>query len=48
MMSDMISYSTAMLQAIAEFLGTPPMLYLFGLVCGCFVIKMMLSLITWK
>lgn len=42
----MIDYTTAVLRAIAEFLGSSPMIYLFGLICGCFVIKMLKSLMS--
>lgn len=38
-MSEMIAFSTAMLDAVCEFLVTPPIFYLFGLVCFIFVCK---------
>ena len=40
-MADMISFSTAFLGAVAEFLATPPVFYLFALICLCFVVKAM-------
>lgn len=44
-MSDMVAFSTAMLQALAEFLNTPPVFYLFCLVCFCFIAKFIKILI---
>lgn len=38
-MTDMVAFSVAMLQAVADFLATPPVFYLFGLICLCFVMK---------
>lgn len=38
-MSDMVSFSVSMLTAVADFLATPPIFYLFGLICLCFVLK---------
>lgn len=38
-MEVMIAYSTAMLDAIATFLGSEPIIYLFGLVCLAVVVK---------
>lgn len=38
LMEDMVVYSNAMLQALAAFLGTPPISYLFGLVLLLFVV----------
>lgn len=39
MMSDMVAFSNAMLTALATFLETPPVFYLFGLICFCFIVK---------
>lgn len=44
----MIAYSTALLQAISDWLSAEPMIYLFGAVVGCFVINMILSLINFR
>ena len=38
-MANMIAFSTAMLSLLADFLATEPIIYLFGLVCLCFVLK---------
>ena len=38
-MNEMISFSTAILGVICDFLATPPISYLFGLVCFVFVCK---------
>ncbi len=38
-MSDMVTFSTALLSAVAEFLATPPIFYLFGAVILCFIVK---------
>lgn len=44
-MQAMIAYSTAMLQALSEWLSAEPMLYLFALVLGAFVINTIFSII---
>ena len=44
-MSDLIEYSVAMLDAIAEFLQTPPIFYLFGLIMLAFVVSIILKII---
>lgn len=38
-MNDMISFSALMLESLASFLNTPPIFYLFSLVCFTFVAK---------
>lgn len=38
-MTAMIDFSVAMLQALATFLGTEPIFYLFGMICFCFLCK---------
>lgn len=38
-MTEMVSFSVAMMGAISEFLLTPPIFYLFGLICFVFVCK---------
>lgn len=45
-MSVMIEYTRQLLLCIAEFLGEPPMIYLFGCVCACFVVKIIKSLVS--
>ena len=42
----MITYSTAMLQAISDWLSAGPMLLMFGLICGAFVINFILTFIN--
>lgn len=45
-MDEMISFCTAMLTAVADFLGTPPIFYLFCLVCFVPVLEMFRRLIN--
>lgn len=45
-MDAMIAYSTGMLDAIAVFLGSEPIIYLFGLVCLTFVVKAVKNIIN--
>lgn len=44
-MEVMITYSTRMLEAIATFLGSEPIIYLFGLVCLAFIMKVVKDII---
>lgn len=44
-MDAMIVYSTGMLDAIATFLGSEPIIYLFGLVCLALVVKVVKDII---
>ena len=44
MMNSMILYSTAMLRAVAEFLATEPVIYLFGIACMACIIKVFRAL----
>lgn len=39
MMDSMVLYSTAMLRAVADFLATEPIIYLFSIVCMVCIIK---------
>lgn len=39
MMEAMIAYSSGMLDAVAMFLGSEPIIYLFGLFCLALVVK---------
>lgn len=38
-MTAMVDFSVAMLNALAAFLGSEPIIYLFGMVCFCFLCK---------
>lgn len=38
-MEAMIAYSIGMLEAVARFLGSEPIIYLFGLICLAFLVK---------
>lgn len=44
MMSLMISYTTSLLNAIASFLASEPIIYLFGVVVATFVVDILLNL----
>lgn len=44
-MEAMIAYSTGMLDAIATFLGSEPIIYLFALVCLAIVVKVVKDII---
>ena len=46
MMESMIVYSASMLDAIAKFLGSEPIIYLFGLVCLAAVDKVVKDIIN--
>ena len=46
-MTEMISFSTYILESIASFLGSTPIIYLFGCVCLCFIVKAVKSLFTY-
>lgn len=45
-MDAMIAYSTSMLQAVAVFLGSKPIIYLFGLICFAILVKVIKNIIT--
>ena len=45
-MESMIAYSAGMLDAIATFLGSEPIIYLFGLVCLAGVVKVVKDIIN--
>lgn len=38
-MQPMIDYSVAILNAIVTFIETPPIFYIFSLICFCFIAK---------
>lgn len=44
-MDDMIAFCTAMLNAVCDFLITPPIFYLFSLVCFASVVGIVRSLL---
>lgn len=44
-MDEMIEFCTAMLSSVCDFLATPPIFYLFSLICFVPVIKIVRSLI---
>lgn len=45
-MNSMIDFSVAMLQAMAAFLGSEPVIYLFGMIVFCFLCKGIKTLMT--
>lgn len=45
-MNAMIDFSAAMLQALAAFLGSEPVIYLFGMMVFCFLCKGIKTLIA--
>lgn len=44
-MSDMVTFSVAMLNAIADFLQEPPLFYLVAVIILAFVVKIIMSLV---
>ena len=42
----MITFSETFLLSVAEFLATPPVFYLFGLICFCFIVKAVKMIIS--
>ncbi len=45
-MEAMIAYSAGMLEAIAAFLVSEPIIYLFGLICLAVLVKVVKDIIT--
>lgn len=45
MMDSMVLYSTAMLRAVADFLATEPIVYLFAIVCMACIVKVFRALL---
>lgn len=45
-MDNMILFSEVFLGLVAEFLQAPPVFYLFGLICFCFICKAVKILIS--
>ena len=46
MMDTMIAYSVRMLEALSTFLGSEPIIYLFGLICLAVLVKVVKDIIT--
>lgn len=46
-MTPMIDFSVAMLHALADFLASEPIIYLFGTVIFCFICKSIRSLMSF-
>ena len=44
-MADMIAFCTAMLNAVCDFLATPPVFYLFSLICFAVVVNIVRGLL---
>lgn len=44
-MQPMIDFSVAILDSIVTFIETPPIFYIFGLICFCFVAKFITILV---
>lgn len=45
-MENMTEFFAAMLGAIADFLGSDPIIYVFGLVCLCMIVKIIKNIIS--
>lgn len=45
-MTEMQDFSLFILGALADFLAEPPVFYLFGLICFCFIVKAIKILIS--
>lgn len=45
-MDNMTAFFRSMLEAIADFLGSDPVIYIFGLVCLCIIVKVFKDIIT--
>lgn len=44
-MNEMIEFCNAMLMSVVQFLATPPVFYLFGLICFAAIIGIVRSLL---
>ena len=44
-MSEMIVFCDAILDSVVEFLSTPPVFYLFGLICFAVIIGIVVKLV---
>ena len=45
-MENMTAFFTAMLNAFADFLASDPVIYIFGLVCLCIIVKIFKEIIS--
>lgn len=45
-MDNMSTFFSEMLHAVADFLGSEPVIYIFGLVCLCIVVKVFKDIIS--
>lgn len=45
-MENMSEFFVAMLNAIADFLGSEPVIYVFGLVCLCIIVEIIKNIIS--
>ena len=45
-MENMTHFFSDMLHAVAQFLGSEPVIYIFGLVCLCIVVKVFKDIIS--
>ncbi len=45
-MENMTAFFTAMLNALADFLASDPVIYIFGLVCLCIIVKIFKEIIS--
>lgn len=45
-MENMSTFFKEMLGAIADFLGSEPVIYIFGLVCLCMIVKVFKDIIS--
>lgn len=45
-MNEMIEFSLAMMNGVADFLAAEPIFYLFGMVCFCFIVKIFMQLFS--
>lgn len=46
-MAEMIDFIVAVLSAVADFIATPPIFYLFGVLLFLIVCKALKSLMSW-
>lgn len=47
MMETMIEFSVAMLEAVESFLGSEPIIYIFGLICLVIIIRAFKNIIIF-
>ena len=46
LMENMTTFFTEMLRAVAQFLGSDPIIYIFGLVCLCICVKVFKDIVN--